>query len=202
MILHRKAKKRVKEVTTAAATKTSHSDKRLREISKFKVLIYITSESFIPSIPFNGAPVCANVNFQVKFSLQSPLRRLLKTRASPIFSRMKQLGVFLLHPGRGTSQPQGYPQRKFTTAGESRVFVGLEENLILVGNWSTLLYFWVKQTLDFLIHPVQNEKIDGLERQKLRNLGNAVRCEICSYPIQQKSYRDRDFCSFVSTCNG
>ena len=28
----------------------------------------------------------------------------------------------------------------------------------------------------FLIHPVQNEKIDGLEHQNMGNLGNAVRC--------------------------
>ena len=35
----------------------------------------------------------------------------------------------------------------------------------------------------------------------MRNFGNAVRYEICLYPMQQKSYRDRDCCSFVSSCN-
>lgn len=33
--------------------------------------------------------------------------------------------------------------------------------------------------MGFLIHPVPNEKIDGLEHQNMGNLGNAVRCEVC-----------------------
>lgn len=148
-------------------------------MSKFKVLICIKSESFIPTIPFNAAPVCANVNFQVKFSLPSPLLRLPQDESLSQFLSHGATRIILLHPGRGTRQPQGYPQRTATaTAGESRVFVGLEGNLILVGNWSTLAYFRLdeREAMGFLIHPVQNEKIDGLEHQNMGNLGNAVPC--------------------------
>ena len=75
---------------------------------------------------------------------------------------MKQLGVFLLHPGQGTSQPQVYPQRNLATAGESRVYDGPEGNLISVANMSTLAYFSLseKEVRDSLIYPVQNADMD------------------------------------------
>ena len=113
----------------------------------------------------------------MKFSLPSPLLRLPQDESLSQFLSHEATRIILLHPGRGTRQSQGYPQRKFATAGESRVFVGLEGNLILVGNWSTLAYLRLdeREAMGFLIHPVQNDKIDGLEHQNMGNLGNAVR---------------------------
>lgn len=124
----------------------------------------------------------------------------LKTRAYPGYSCMKQLGVFLLHPGLGTSWSQGYTQGNFATAGESRVYVGLGISFQWVTGRHLLTFDWVKKKWEIFLF-IQFKMQRWTVAPTFENLGNAMRCEICSYPMQQKSYRDRDCCSGVSTCN-
>ena len=119
------------------------SGKGLREISKFQILVYTNSESFIPSIHFNSAPVCANVNFQVKFSLPSLLLTLPQDQSLSQFLPFEATRSISTPHWTGYQSTAGLPPAEFSNSWRITSLCRPKGNLISVSILSTLVYFLI-----------------------------------------------------------